>query len=70
MPSTGIESGRVYSEKGDKSYDRISHHGTVNEASGQKVFLKTADEHGWGKIILWQTITLWSASVSRGQKIG
>lgn len=33
-----------------------------------KVFTKQQIyEHGWGKIILWQTITLWSASVSCGQ---
>ena len=42
----GIESGRVYSEKRRQNHTAdlcgISHHGTVNEASGQSLY-KTAD---------------------------
>ena len=43
---SGIESGRVYSEKRRQNHTAdlcgISHHGTVNEASGQSLY-KTAD---------------------------
>lgn len=43
---SGVESGRVYSEKRRQNHTAdlcgISHHGTVNEASGQSLY-KTAD---------------------------